>query len=145
MKKKISAANYVIAFSYAYGSSALDKNDQQFIALHEAISDTHKAGGKFILISENLPYDAAIYQDPDAIVLTYLGSGLNVDPTRDAESTTGMSARNANVVAAFETIYGANTPKGHLPVNVPVVEESEDGTLKYGTKYLYERGFGLTY
>ena len=74
-----------------------------------------------------------------------LGAGLNVDPTRDKESENGMSARNANIVAAIKTIFGANTPKGHLPVNVPVVEESEDGTLKYGTEYLYERGFGLTY
>ena len=145
MRKKISAADYVLAFSYASGSSALNKEDPQFIALHSAMIDTHKAGGKFILISENLPYDAAIYQDADAIVLAYLGSGLNIDPTRDKESGTGMGARNANVVAAIETIYGANTPKGHLPVNVPVVEESEDGTLKYGTEYLYKRGFGITF
>ncbi|WP_051192223.1 glycoside hydrolase family 3 protein [Butyrivibrio sp. VCB2001] len=140
-----SKADYVIAFSYASDSSVLDKNNPQFVALHKAIADTHKAGGKFILVSENLPYDAAVYQDADAIVLAYMGAGLNVDPTRDKESENGMSARNANIVAAIETIFGANTPKGHLPVNVPVVEESEDGTLKYGTEYLYERGFGLTY
>lgn len=140
-----SKADYVIAFSYASDSSVLDKNNPQFVALHKAIADTHKAGGKFILVSENLPYDAAVYQDADAIVLAYMGAGLNVDPTRDKESENGMGARNANVVAAIETIFGANTPKGHLPVNVPVVEESEDGTLKYGTEYLYERGFGLTY
>ncbi len=140
-----SKADYVIAFSYASDSSILDKSNPQFVALHKAIADTHKAGGKFIMVSENLPYDAAVYQDADAIVLAYMGAGLNVDPTRDKESENGMSARNANIVAAIETIYGANTPKGHLPVNVPVVEESEDGTLKYGTEYLYERGFGLTY
>ena len=145
MRKKILAADYVLAFSYASGSSALNKEDPQFIALHNAMADTQEGGGKFILISENLPYDAAVYQDADAIVLAYLGSGLNIDPTRDKESETGMGARNANVVAAIETIYGANTPKGHLPVNVPVVEESEDGTLKYGTEYLYKRGFGLTF
>ncbi len=140
-----SKADYVIAFSYASDSSILDKSNPQFVALHKAIADTHKAGGKFIMVSENLPYDAAVYQDADAIVLAYMGAGLNVDPTRDKESENGMSARNANIVAAIETIYGANMPKGHLPVNVPVVEESEDGTLKYGTEYLYERGFGLTY
>lgn len=145
IKQKIATADYVLAFSYASGSSALDKENPQFIALHEAISDTHKAGGKFVLISENLPYDSAVYQDADAIVLAYLGSGLNIDPTKDKESATGMSARNANVVAAIETIFGANTPKGRLPVNIPVVEETEDGTLKYGSEFLYKRGFGLTY
>ena len=145
MRKKISAADYVLAFSYASGSSALNKEDPQFIALHSAMNDTHKAGGKFILISENLPYDAAVYQDADAIVLAYLGSGLNIDPTRDKESGTGMGARNANVVAAIETIFGANEPKGHLPVNIPVVLENPDGTLEYGTDYLYKRGFGITF
>lgn len=51
-----------------------------------------------------------------------------------------MPARNANIVAAIETVFGANSPKGHLPVNVPIVAEQPDGTLKYGTSYLYERG-----
>ncbi len=145
IRKKISSADYVLAFSYASGSSVLNKDDPQFIALHEAMSDTHKAGGKFIFISENLPYDAAVYQDADAIVIAYLGAGLNIDPTKDKESATGMSARNANVVAAIETVFGLNPPKGHLPVNIPVVEEAEDGTLKYGTEYLYERGFGIAF
>ena len=134
-----------MAFSYASGNSTLDKNDPQNKAIQKAIADTHKAGGKFILISENLPYDAAIYLDADAIVLAYMGPGLNVDPTKDKVSDTGMSAQNANIAAAIETIFGENPPKGHLPVNIPVVEEQPDGTLKYGTEYLYERGFGLTY
>ena len=140
-----SGADYVIAFSYTADSSVLDKRNKQVVALQNAITRTHEAGGKFILVSENLPYDAAVYQDADAIVLAYMGAGLNVDPTREKVSETGMSAGNANVVAAIETIYGVNTPKGHLPVNVPVVEEAEDGTLNYGTDYLYKRGFGLTF
>ena len=45
--------------------------------------ENYEAGGKFILISENLPYDAAVYQDADAIVLAYLGVGLDVDPTKE--------------------------------------------------------------
>lgn len=143
IRKKISGADYVIAFSHASGNSALDKENPQYIAVSSAITDTHDAGGKFILISQNLPYDAAIYKDADAIVLAYLGSGLGVDPTRDRESENGMSAFNANILVAMETIFGENTPKGHLPVNVPVVEEASDGTLKFGTDILYKRGFGL--
>ena len=145
VKEKVSAADVVVGFSYASGNAALDKENPQYIAVTSAIEDTHKAGGKFVLISENLPYDAAIYQDADAIVLAYLGSGLNVDPTKDKESETGMTARNANIVAAIKTAFGANAPKGHLPVNVPVVEEQADGTLKYGDSFLYERGFGLSF
>lgn len=145
MKEKISQADVVIGFSYASGSSILDKENPQNIALWSAIEDTHKAGGKFILISENLPFDAATYNDADAIVLAYLGSGLGIDPTRDAESSQGMPARNANVVAAIETVFGANSPKGHLPVNVPVVEKQPDGSLKFGTDYLYERGHTVSF
>ncbi len=145
MKEKISQADVVIGFSYASGSSILDNENPQNIALWSAIEDTHKAGGKFILISENLPYDAATYNDADAIVLAYLGSGLGIDPTRDAESSQGMPARNANVVAAIETVFGANSPKGHLPVNVPVVEKQRDGSLKFGTDYLYERGHTVSF
>lgn len=144
IKERVSSADAVIAFSYASGSTALDKENAQFIALHNAIEDVHKGGGKFILVSENLPYDAAIYQDADAIVLAYLGSGLGIDPT-DKLKDTGSAAINANIIAAVETIFGANKPVGKLPVNIYVVEEGSDGTLSYGKDYLYERGFGLQY
>ncbi len=143
MKATVSSADIVIGFSHASGSSALDTENPQFIALSSVIEDTHKAGGKFILISQNLPYDAAIYQDADAIILAYLGSGLGINPTEKTDSASGIPARNANIIAAVDTVFGLNDSKGHLPVNIPVVESNADGSLKYGDKYLYERGFGL--
>lgn len=76
MKKEISGSDVVISFSYASGNGALDKNSPQYIGITSAINDIHAAGGKFILVSENLPYDAAIYKDADAIVLAYMGSAL---------------------------------------------------------------------
>lgn len=143
MKEMISSADVVIGFSYASGSSVLDKEDAQYIGLHNAMEDVHNGGGKFILVSENLPYDAAIYQDADAIVLAYMGSGLNMDPTDKTESGTVSAAINANIIAAVETVFGYNSPKGKLPVNTQVVEEKEDGTQEYGSEILYERGFGI--
>ena len=145
MKERISSADIVIGFSYASGSSALDRESEQYIGLNNAIEDVHKGGGRFILVSENLPYDAAIYQEADAIVLAYMGSGLNMDPTDKTESGTVTSAVNANIIAAIETIFGYNSPKGKLPVNIPVVEEKEDGTLEYGSDILYERGYGISF
>ena len=142
-REKIASADVVISFSYASGSSALDKENPQFIALHSAIEDAHKGGGKFVLISENLPYDAAIYQEADSIVLAYLGSGLGIDPTDKMGDTS--SAVNANIIAAIETVFGANSPTGTLPVNIPRVEENTDGTLYYGTEFIYKRGDGLNY
>ena len=145
IKERISSADVVIGFSYASGNGALDKESPQYTAMTRAIEDTHKAGGRFVLISENLPYDAAVYKDADAVVLAYLGSGLDIDPTERTESGSGFAARNANIPAAVETVFGLNDPNGKLPVNVPVVEEQPDGTLSYGEDYLYERGFGLSY
>ncbi|MCR5733104.1 MAG: glycoside hydrolase family 3 protein [Lachnospiraceae bacterium] len=145
IKEHISSADVVVGFSYASGKGALDKESPQYKAMISAIEDTHKAGGKFVLISENLPYDAAIYKDADAVVLAYLGSGLDIDPTERTESGFGLVARNANILAAFDTVFGLNDPKGKLPVNIPVVEENPDGALSYGDDHLYERGYGLSF
>ncbi len=144
IKEKATAADMVFALSYASGSSALDKENAQFIALHNAISDTHSGGGKFVLISENLPYDAAIYQDADAILLAYLGSALGTDPT-EREKDTAKNAINSNIIAAIDTAFGASSPAGILPVNIPKVEENADGSLEYAADYLYERGHSLSY
>ena len=142
MKQRISSADVVIGFSYASGSIP-GNDDPQYTGIHNAMEDVHAGGGSFILVSENLPYDAALYQDADAIVLAYLGSGLNIDPTDKTASGTVSSAVNENIIAAVETIFGYNSPKGKLPVNIPVVEKKEDGTPEYGKDILYERGFGL--
>ena len=144
MKEKIKAADVVIGVSYASGNSAVDKTNAQYIALHSAIEDVHSGGGSFILISGNLPYDAAGCQAADAIILAYMGSGLGIDPTEKLNDT-GMSAVNANIIAAVETVFGRNRPTGKVPVNIPMVEEDAGGNLSYGDKILYERGFGLVY
>ncbi|MCR5420535.1 MAG: glycoside hydrolase family 3 protein [Lachnospiraceae bacterium] len=145
IRENISSADIVIGFSYNSGNSSLDKENPQYTAMTSAIGETHKAGGKFIMISENLPYDAALYPDADAVLLAYLGSGLDIDPTERNENPESMPARNANIAAAIETAFGANTPVGKLPVNIPVIEEQPDGTLSYGEDCLYERDFGLTF
>ncbi len=145
VKEKIQNADVVIGFSNASGKAVLNKENAQNIAIQTLIEDTHKAGGRFILISQNLPYDAAVFQDADAIVLAYLGSGLNLDPTENTESGSGLIARNANILAAIDTVFGLNQPSGKLPVNIPKVIEQPDGTLAYGKEFLYERGFGLSW
>lgn len=144
MKEKIKAADVVIGVSYASGTSAVDRNHAQYIALHSAVEDAHSGGGSFILISGNLPYDAASCQAADAILLAYMGSGLGIDPTEKLNNT-GLSAANANIIAAVETVFGCNRPTGTVPINIPTVEEDAGGNLFYGTKILYERGFGLVY
>ena len=118
----------MIGFSFDAGSAALDTDSPQYKALTGAIEDTHKAGGKFILVSENLPYDAAIYPEADAIVLAYMGVGLDIDPEDKADSGSGMKAVNANIAAAMETIFGANKARGHLPEERMQRLRQESGT-----------------
>ena len=145
LKAAVGEADVVIALSKTLGLSGLAETSPQFLGMQTALEDTHAGGGRFIMISDNLPYDAARYQDADAIVLAYMGSGLDIDPTARGEENGSMGAVNANVAAAIETVFGANIPTGTLPVNLPVILEDEDGALSYGDEILYERGFGLTY
>lgn len=143
MRQAIQDADLVVGMTRTYSLDALAAGAPQYEGIHRAIEDTHAGGGSFVLLSENLPYDAARFQDADAIVLAYMGRGL-MDPTEGGTAGRQL-AGNANVPAALETIFGFNPPTGRLPVNVPVIESREDGTLSYGSDILYERGFGLSF
>ena len=143
MRQAIQDADLVVGMTRTDILDALAAGAPQYEGIHRAIEDTHAGGGSFVLLSENLPYDAARFQDADAIVLAYMGSGL-MDPTEGGTAGRQL-AGNANVPAALETIFGFNPPTGRLPVNVPVIESREDGTLSYGSDILYERGFGLSF
>ena len=143
MRQAIQGADLVVGMTRTYSLDALAAGAPQYEGIHSAIEDTHAGGGRFVLLSENLPYDAARYQDADAIVLSYMGSGL-MDPTEGGTAGRQL-AGNANVPAALETIFGFNPAAGRLPVNIPVIEEQEDGALSYGSDLLYERGFGLSF
>ena len=143
VREAVGKADAVIMLSCTYGSSVLDKTAVQYNAIHTVLEDTHAAGGAFILLSDNLPYDASRYQDADAIVLAYMASGLALDPAKPSDPAQDRKAYNANVIAAFDTIFGANECTGTLPVNVPEIEEDAEGKVTYSDKVLYERGFGI--
>ena len=145
LREAVRKADYVIGTTSVRSIDALYAGALQYTAVRRIIEDTHDGGGRFILLSENLPYDAARFQEADAIVLAYMGTGLDVDPTSLGTGDAERPAGNANVAAALETIFGGNVPRGKLPVDIPVIKEQEDGTLSYEDELLYERGTGLTY
>ena len=96
------------------------------------------------MISAGLPYDAARFGNADAILLSYLGAGLDMSLTvHVTEDDPGGQAYNANVFAAFEAAFGGFKPTGMLPVNIPAIEKAPDGSLCFSSEILYERGFGL--
>ncbi len=143
LQKALKEADIVIGLTKTYNVDALAASSEQYQGIARAIEDTHAAGGRFVLLSDNLPYDAARYQDADAIVLAYMGSGLDLDPTQRTEKSGNMGSYNANVVAAIDLMFGDGTFSGTLPVQIPEITEREDGSAAYSGQVLYERGFGL--
>jgi beta-N-acetylhexosaminidase len=106
-----------------------------------ALSEAHEAGAKFILLSDNLPVDAARFQEADAIVCAYLSAGVGVDPTARTSGSENVGAFNANIPAAIYAVFGASGTPGKLPINIPVLKKSADGVWEYGDEILYRRGF----
>ena len=144
LKAAISDADAVICLSKTFGASALNKTNPQYIAISTAIEDVHAGGGKFILLSDNLPYDAARYPDADGILLAYMGSGLDTDPTARGEAET-TPAYNANVIEAIKAAFDDMPPKGVLPVVIPKVGEDAAGNVSFTDETAFERGFGMRY
>ena len=142
LKSAIADADAVVCVTKNYGIAAMQPSSPQYQGASQITDDAHAAGAKLVLLSDNLPYDAARYQDSDAIMLAYMAAGLGADPT---DPTGQLLAYNANVVAAIEAIFDNMPPTGKLPVNVPTVVEAEDGSVSYGSDVLYERGSSKTY
>ena len=129
--------NNVVFMSEIYSASAL-KGDIAKMA--DAITEeVHKTGGKFILMSVNLPYDVARFQKSDAIVLAYLARSMPEDP-EDKETEILQYGPNMPV-ALYMMFSEEDSPTAKLPVNIPILNDKYEFTANT----LYERGFGLSY
>ena len=143
VKEAVKNADAVAALSKNFGLSGLHETNIQYSGIKTIMDDTHAAGGKFILISDNLPYDSARFTGADAILLAYMGSGLDTDPTSKGDNS-AVGAYNANVRAAVETVFDENQPTGKTPVIIPKIEV-KDGKASYTKETMYDRSFGLEY
>ena len=134
----IDGADNVIAVSEMQNADYLTGDYANL--LDEVIAKIHDQEGKFILMSVFLPYDAARFQEADAIMITYGARSMNVDPRTDTEP---MKRYGPNIAASlYLMLEGEETPTGKLPVNLPKLNEAGDGYL---SEILYRRGFGLSY
>ena len=135
-------ADAVVCFSaVGAGIQALQDNSPAIKGVSRALSDAHESGAKFVLLSDNLPVDAARFQNADAIVCAYLSAGFGVDPTARTSGSENVGAFNANAPAALCAIFGAADMPGTLPINIPSLERGPDGIWTYRDEILYERGF----
>ncbi|MBE6908698.1 MAG: glycoside hydrolase family 3 protein [Ruminococcaceae bacterium] len=123
------------------GIDKLQDSNPAMRGVRRALSDAHAAGASFVLLSDNLPVDAARFQDADAIVCAYLSAGFGIDPTARTSGSENVGAFNANVPAALAAIFGAADMPGRLPIRIPVLEKGPDGSWSYGGGTLYECGF----
>ncbi|MDO4845023.1 MAG: glycoside hydrolase family 3 protein [Oscillospiraceae bacterium] len=130
-------AGHVVAVSEALGSSYYMSDDAAL--LDEVLRTVHASGGKFTLLSAELPYDAARFPDADAILLCYGSKGMPEKPrnTRDTVRVYGP-----NLPAALYLSFTPDeSPSGHVPVRIPKL----DADFLYTDEILYSRGSGLVY
>ena len=133
----IDGADNVIFMSEIYGAAYL-KNAVATMA--DTLADTiHANGGKFIVMSVSLPYDAARFEKADAIMIAYLARSMPVDP---GEKEKEMQQYGPNMPVALYMMFSADdAPTAKLPINIPMLDEEYNFT----DTVLYARGFGLTY
>ena len=103
------AADHVLLVSRAWAADCLD-----------IIDELHAAGKTAVVISAQLPYDAACFPEADAILLTYGSSAM-----RDVPAASGAgSAWAPNLPAAICAAFGAARTGGKLPVDLPALDEA---------------------
>lgn len=142
---KVTAMCYAdLAADDAGLADALARNDKLVVLSQSAvrnetaaaaIAQFHDAGKQAVLLCLNLPYDAACYEEADAVLCAF-------QPYGSAHDEEGNGPFNLNVAVALCTAYNESVPSGTLPVNVPKATV-KDGETVYEKEFLYERGFGL--
>ena len=124
-------ADHVIAVHTMFGAGALDPGQDSGLpgkVLDRVIEELHQAGKKITFISAQLPYDAARFQEADAILLCF-GS----TPMREIPDKT--DAVSLNIPAAISAAFGEFEPSGKLPVSI----YSLDDSYSFTEEVLYPR------
>lgn len=113
-------ADHVVLVHRVYSWACMDPaTDDGFSSgtFDKVIDAVHAAGKTVILVSCQLPYDAARFPEADAVLLSYWGSAMRQIP---AEDTTW----SANLPVALCAAFGEGEPGGTLPVNIPALDEN---------------------
>ncbi len=117
------AADHCILVHRMYQKENLDPTNEEGISsgvFDNIIDSLHEDGKKVILISCQLPYDAARFTDADAILLSYNSGAMTQIPP---ESGAG-SAYAPNLAVALMACFGDGNVTGTLPVNLPELDDS---------------------
>lgn len=131
-------ANVIIGISAMYGLSELNPTIEEGVLtdfLQRLIEAAHSKGKKCIIISAELPYDVAAFQEADALLICYGARGMAELPG----DFTGVTREyGPNVPAAIYAAFSGDH-SGKLPVDIPKLKDD----YTYSDEILYEKGFGL--
>ena len=126
-------ADHVAAVSLMFSAPELDprtEDGESGMALDKIIAGVHKDGGRITVISAWLPYDAARYQEADAVIACYGSTGMNNLPEEG-------QAFNPSLPAAICAVFGGSEPEGTLPVNLMKLDKE----YHFTDEVLYPRGY----
>ena len=115
-------ADYVILVNRVYNAACLDPNtDDGFstAVFDQIIEARHGLGKPVIVVSCQLPYDAARFTEADAILLTYGGGVMRAIPPTEGAG----SAYAPNLAAGLCACFGMGGANGKLPVSLPVLND----------------------
>ena len=125
----------VILISRAYNEACLDPATGDGFSTEvfdDIIKKRHEDGKSVIVISCQLPYDAARFTDADAMILSYCSSVMRQIPNETGEG----SAYSPNLYAAIRSCFEGSKLTGKTPVDLPKLDEN----YKLTTDILYKRG-----
>ena len=117
-------ADYVILVHRVWKQANMDPAEEDGFSsgtFDKVISAVHEAGKTVILVSCQLPYDAARFPEADAILLTYWGSLMRELPAEGA-------SWSPNLPAGLLACFGEAETDGTLPVNIPALDEQYQPT-----------------
>ncbi len=109
LEASINGADVVIAITATSSATVTGADTILYM-----IAKTHTNGGKFILLSSQLPYDTALFTDADGIVACYNTRGMDQIPT----GLPGQTKYGPGIPAAIYAIFGGSPMTGTLPVTI---------------------------
>nr|MCR5774596.1 glycoside hydrolase family 3 protein [Lachnospiraceae bacterium] len=116
-------ADHVILVSRAYNADCLDPTTEDGYStgvFDKVIEKRHLAGKQVIVVSCQLPYDAARFPEADAILVAYNSAALEEIPPKSGAG----SAYVPNLQAALCACFGDGEFTGRLPVNIPELDSN---------------------
>ncbi len=116
-------ADHVILVHRVYAAACLDPSTEDGFSsatFDKIIDALHAKGKTAIVVSCQLPYDAARFPEADAMLLTYGSSVMRAVPPADGAG----SAYVPNLAAALCVCFGQGEANGKLPVKIPELNEN---------------------